>query len=130
MRTTTAAFVGFLALTVSSPAWPGQTETGEASFYGEGLQGEETASGEKFDASELTAAHPTHPPGTRLRVTNLENDRSVEVRVTDRGPSERNQRKGVVVDLSKRAAEKLGFKQDGKTDVKIEVLEAAKSTKR
>ena len=61
--------------------------TGRASWYGEPHHGRLTASGERFDMNALTAAHPTLPFGTRLRVVNLDNDREVEVRVNDRGPS-------------------------------------------
>jgi len=64
---------------------PGQV--GVASWYGAGFQGSHTASGEQFDANAMTAAHPSLPLGTRLRVINLDNGRSVVVRVTDRGLS-------------------------------------------
>jgi rare lipoprotein A len=89
--------------------------TGVASFYNEGPQ---TASGEKFDPDKLTAAHPTLPFGTRLRVTNLVNARSVTVRINDRGPFVA----GRVVDVSSSAAEQLGIIDRGVAKVKLEVV--------
>jgi rare lipoprotein A len=91
-------------------------EVGEASWYGPGFQGQETASGETFDQKEMTAAHPTLPMGTKAKVTNLENDKKVEVRINDRGPYADNR----VIDLSSAAAKKLDMKEDGTTQVKIE----------
>jgi rare lipoprotein A len=89
---------------------------GLASFYKEGTQ---TASGEKFDPHELTAAHRTLPFGTRLRVTNVATGRSVTVRVNDRGPFV----PGRVVDVSYSAAETLGMVGGGIAKVKIDVVE-------
>ncbi len=89
---------------------------GLASFYDEGSQ---TASGEKFDPNELTAAHPTLPFGTRLRVTNLSNGRSVIVRVNDRGPFVA----GRVVDVSHSAAESLQMVGRGIAKVKVDVVQ-------
>jgi rare lipoprotein A len=86
-----------------------------ASFYGEDTQ---TASGEKFNPNELTAAHPTLPFGTRLRVTNVANGRSVVVRVNDRGPFVR----GRAVDVSSSAAERIGMIDQGVAKVKIDVV--------
>jgi rare lipoprotein A len=88
---------------------------GIASFYTEGTQ---TASGEKFDTHELTAAHPTLPFGTRLRVTNVATGRSVTVRVNDRGPFV----PGRVVDVSYAAAETLGMVEGGVAKVKLDVV--------
>lgn len=102
------------------------TRTGLASFYGKGLHGKKTADGEKFDKSDLTAAHPTYPLGTRLRVTNLRNGRTVIVRVNDRGPAQKHRAQGVIVDVSEGAASELGFRRDGRTRVKTEVLEWGK----
>jgi rare lipoprotein A len=102
---------------------PGQTRVGIASFYGKGLQGKKTADGEQFDKNDITAAHPTYPLGTRLKVTNLDNGKSINVRVNDRGPVKKYQRKGVIIDLSERAAKELEFKRDGKTRVRTTVLE-------
>ncbi len=89
---------------------------GLASFYTEGT---ETASGEKFDTHELTAAHPTLPFGTRLRVTNVATGRSVTVRVNDRGPYV----PGRVVDVSYSAAEALGMVGQGVAKVKLDVVQ-------
>jgi rare lipoprotein A len=71
----------------------------------------------------MVAAHPSYPFGTVLRVTNLENGRQVSVRILDRGPTRRLQADGVIIDLSRRAAEVLGFIQRGRTRVRLEVLE-------
>jgi rare lipoprotein A len=89
---------------------------GLASFYTEGTQ---TASGERFDTHELTAAHPTLPFGTRLRVTNVATGRSVTVRVNDRGPFVA----GRVVDVSYAAAERLGMVGRGTAKVKLDVVQ-------
>jgi rare lipoprotein A len=89
---------------------------GVASFYTEGTQ---TASGERFDTHELTAAHPTLPFGTRLRVTNVATGRSVTVRVNDRGPFV----PGRVVDVSYAAAETLGMVEGGIAKVKLDVVQ-------
>jgi rare lipoprotein A len=88
---------------------------GLASFYTEGSH---TASGEKFDGQELTAAHRTLPFGTRLRVTNVANGRSVTVRINDRGPFV----PGRVVDVSYVAARTLGITQQGVAKVKLDVV--------
>ena len=89
---------------------------GVASFYTEGTQ---TASGEKFDTHDLTAAHPTLPFGTRLRVTNVASGKSVTVRVNDRGPYV----PGRVVDVSYSAAETLGMVGSGVAKVKLDVIQ-------
>ena len=89
---------------------------GIASFYS---QGTKTASGEKFDPNELTAAHPTLPFGTRLRVTNQHTGRSVTVRVNDRGPYV----PGRVVDVSYSAAQELGMVGRGVAPVKLDVVQ-------
>jgi rare lipoprotein A len=88
---------------------------GIASFYTEGQQ---TASGEKFNTHDLTAAHPTLPFGTRLRVTNVSTGRSVTVRVNDRGPYVA----GRVVDVSYSAANALGMVDSGTAKVKLDVV--------
>jgi rare lipoprotein A len=88
---------------------------GRASFYSEGYQ---TASGERFDPHELTAAHRTLPFGTRLQVTNVATGKSVTVRVNDRGPFV----KGRVVDVSYSAAQALGMVHAGVADVKVDVV--------
>ena len=89
---------------------------GIASFYTEGTK---TASGEQFDTHDLTAAHPTLPFGTKLRVTNVTSGQSVTVRVNDRGPYVR----GRVVDVSHSAADALGMVGKGLANVKLEVVQ-------
>jgi len=95
---------------------PVQTEVGEASWYGPGFQGKETASGEIFDQTKMTAAHPSLPMGTEVKVTNLDNDEKVEVRINDRGPYTEDR----VIDVSRAAAKKLDMVKDGTAHVKIE----------
>lgn len=92
--------------------------TGTASYYGPGLQGNPTASGERFDMNKLTAAHRTLPMGSRVRVTNLRNGRSVVVRINDRGPFHGNR----MIDLSKEAARRIGMLGAGKARVRLELL--------
>jgi rare lipoprotein A len=91
---------------------------GRASWYGEAHHGLVTASGERFDMNALTAAHPSLPFGTRLRVVNLDNDRAVEVRVNDRGPWIG----GRILDLSYAAARALDAVRAGIIPVRITVL--------
>ncbi|MBV9523765.1 MAG: septal ring lytic transglycosylase RlpA family protein [Alphaproteobacteria bacterium] len=92
-------------------------QIGTASWYGPGFNGRRTASGTRFDRHRLTAAHRSLPLGTKARITNLENGRSVEVTVTDRGPYV----DGRVIDLSEKAATLLGMKDTGLATVAIEV---------
>lgn len=96
-----------------------QIEYGKASFYANKFEGRTTASGEKYWHSKLTAAHRTLPFNTRVRVTNLEKNLSVIVRINDRGPFVKDR----LIDLSKSAAKKLEFVKDGVCNVKLEVLE-------
>ena len=103
-------------VTTGDNGQPVVEQVGEASFYGEGFQGKKTASGEKFDQNDLTAAHPTLPLGTNATVTNLENGKSVDVKINDRGPYV----KGRDIDVSKSAAKELGITKDGVAPVKIE----------
>jgi rare lipoprotein A len=91
---------------------------GQASWYGPGFHGKKTASGEIFDQGRLTAAHKTLPLGTKAKVTNLENGNSVEVEINDRGPYVGDR----VIDLSRAAANALGFVESGLTLVRIEPL--------
>ena len=99
------------------------TQTGLATFYSDAFQGRRTYSGEAFNNDDLVAAHPSYPMGAILRITNLRNDRAVEVRVIDRGPSKKAIEKGLITDLSRAAAERLDFIQDGMVRVRIELLE-------
>jgi len=107
---------------VSSGARILETRQGLASYYGKEFHGKTTASGTRFDMNAMVAAHPTYPFGTLLRVTNLANGRSTSVRIVDRGPAPRIQADGVVIDVSHRAAEVLGFIQQGRARVRLEVL--------
>ena len=103
---------------VVSSAVSHQVQVGDASWYGKHHQGRPTASGEPFDARSLTAAHPTLPLGSEVRVTNLKNGRWVDVRVTDRGPFGHRR----VIDVSQAAAEEIGLKGKGVGRVKVEAL--------
>ncbi len=100
-----------------------ETKTGLASYYGHSFEGKKTASGEIFDKEEMVAAHPSYPLGTVARITNLEKGGSVEVRIIDRGPTKENVAEGVIIDLSKGAAQKLGMVKEGRVKVKVEVLQ-------
>jgi rare lipoprotein A len=93
-------------------------QTGVASWYGKEFAGRPTASGERFHPSRLTAAHPTLPFGSVLRVTRLDNGRSVKVVVNDRGPYSG----GRVLDLSKHAARRLGVVRDGTARVRLQLV--------
>jgi rare lipoprotein A len=90
-----------------------------ASWYGPGFHGRRSASGERYNQNELTAAHRTLPFGTNVQVTNLNNGRSVVVRINDRGPFAR----GRVIDLSAAAARVLGMVQSGVAPVHLEILD-------
>lgn len=91
---------------------------GTASWYGPKFHGRRTANGEIFDMNLLTAAHPTLPMPIRAKVTNLENGKSVIVRINDRGPFAKDRE----IDMSRRAAEVLGFQQQGTTQVRVQYL--------
>ena len=101
---------------------PGYNRTGMASWYGDDFHGRLTANGEIFDMNTLTAAHPTLPLPSYARVTNLKNGRSVIVRINDRGPYAHRR----VIDLSKRVAEVLAFKNDGITKVRVKYIGKAR----
>ncbi len=106
-----------VALVHSEVATRGEA-IGKASYYGEEFAGQPTASGETFDPGRLTAAHRSLSFGTRVRVTNLHNGKSIVVRINDRGPH----RKGRIIDLSRRAATELGFRKLGLAQVRLEIL--------
>ncbi|MCY4476883.1 MAG: septal ring lytic transglycosylase RlpA family protein [Gammaproteobacteria bacterium] len=101
----------------------GFVETGIASWYGEDFHGKPTAMGEPYNMYAMTAAHKTLPLPTRVRVTNLENGRSAELRVNDRGPFVGDR----VIDLSYNAARELGVYRSGTARVRVEALEAGGS---
>jgi rare lipoprotein A len=100
-----------------------ETREGLASYYGEAFHGKKTASGVRFDMNAMVAAHPSYPFGTQVRVTNLDNGRSISVRIVDRGPAPRPRAQGVIIDLSRRAAEVLQFVRQGRALVRLEVLD-------
>jgi rare lipoprotein A len=93
-------------------------ESGIASWYGPGFNAEQTANGEVYNENDLTAAHKTLPMPTLVRVTNLENGRSIVVRINDRGPFVNNR----IIDMSRRGAQLLGFEQNGTAKVRVQVL--------
>ena len=101
---------------------PTYAAIGKASWYGPNFHGRLTANGEVYDQYHLSAAHPTLPLPSYVRVTNLTNDRSVVVRVNDRGPFAHNR----IIDLSKKAAEMLDFKHAGVTNVRVEYVGKAR----
>jgi len=100
---------------------PTFTQEGLASWYGQGFIGRKTASGERFDARAMSAAHRTLPLGTIVRVTNLRNGRTVEVRINDRGPVIRAKTRRIL-DLSKSAAAALGMAHAGVAKIRIVAL--------
>ena len=91
------------------------TENGKASYYADKFQGRKTASGEIFRQRRMTAAHKTIPFGTKVKVTNLSNGRTIKVRINDRGPFVA----GRIIDLSRKAAGRLGMLNAGVVNVKI-----------
>jgi len=93
-------------------------ETGTASFYSDDFNGKKTANGEVYNMNDLTAAHPTYSFNTVVKITNLSNGKSVEVRINDRMP----QFKGRTIDLSLAAAKKIEMINSGIQEVKVEVL--------
>jgi len=96
----------------------GYSETGIASWYGDDFHGKSTANGETYDQYSVSAAHRTLPLPSLVRVTNLENGRSMVVRINDRGPFAR----GRIIDMSRRGAEALGFYGPGTAKVRVEIL--------
>ncbi len=98
---------------------PGYDAVGIASWYGKRYHGKRTASGEIFDMNSATAAHPTLPFGTRVRVTNIGNGRSVILRINDRGPFARRR----IIDVSRRVAEVLGFVRQGTAQVRVRLVQ-------
>ena len=122
MRRLVVTVVAALALSVAISADPVKGRVGLASYYARVLDGNITASGDRFDNDALVAAHPTYPFGTRVRVTNLRNGRAVTLRIVDRGPVLAARRNGVIIDISRAAAAKLGFIQRGLARVRVEVL--------
>lgn len=117
MKNFAPAALGAVAI-LAAFALPAQANSGVASFYGPGFAGKKTANGERFNPGALTAAHRSLPFGTRLKLTNTANGRSVVVRINDRGPFVG----GRVLDVSQGAASALGFVSAGTARLKIETL--------
>ena len=113
-RTTTTTTKG----SSSSGAKVGAVSKGQASYYADKFHGKATASGEKYDKKKLTAAHRTLPFGTVVRVTNKKNNKSVDVRINDRGPFS----SGRIIDLSRAAAEKIAMVNDGVANVEVKII--------
>lgn len=105
-------------LSGSAGKWAGHKESGQASYYADKFQNRKTASGQLYKANLKTAAHRTLPFGTKVRVTNVKNGKSVVVRINDRGPFVR----GRIIDLSRSAFSSIGNTRDGLINVRIEVL--------
>lgn len=105
----------FIGLLLFSSCASRVIQTGRASYYGDRHNGQKTASGEKFRNSKLTAAHKTLPFGTRVKVRNLKNGKTVRVRINDRGPFVA----GRIIDLSRKAAAKIEMIDDGIANVEI-----------
>ncbi len=99
-------------------SWVGYTESGKASYYATKFQSKKTASGERYDKAKKTAAHRKLPFGTKVKVTNTKNGKSVIVRINDRGPFV----KGRVIDLSGSAFKAIANFDDGVVEVKIKVI--------
>jgi peptidoglycan lytic transglycosylase len=125
----TALLATFLALAVGGRALCRGSRSvelrvlqGDATYLADFFHGRESASGEIFDQRKMVAAHRSLPFGSRVRVTNLKNGRSVSVRIVDRGPYGQNYREGTIIDLSKAAAKQLRMLRDGQVRVRVVVL--------
>jgi rare lipoprotein A len=121
--------VALLALSACAPQLAhadGAVQKGKAAYYGDKFHGRKTASGEKYDKRAMTAAHKTLPFGTVVKVTNLKNGKTVEVRINDRGPYG----KGRVIDLSRAAAQKLDMIRAGVVPVEVRVISSPRRSER
>jgi rare lipoprotein A len=118
LAVSSAAFFG-TALAEQEASSSGAHEKGLAAFYSRTFEGHKTACGGTYNPSEMTTAHRTLPCGTRVRITNLKNGKSVEATVNDRGPTSRKR----IVDVSRAVAEQLDFVKQGTTHVELEVLQ-------
>lgn len=117
MKTIFSVSVLMLALSlISGTAFAQSSEEGLANFYSDSFQGKKMANGEPYDKNKLTASHKTHPFGTKVKVTNIDSGKSVVVTVTDRMA----QKNPAVIDVTRGAAEELGFAKAGKAKVKLE----------
>ncbi len=108
--------ITFIAISILSSCAPKVTQAGKASYYAKKFNGRATASGEKYRSSQKTAAHRTLAFGTKVKVTNLSNGKSVKVRINDRGPHVA----GRIIDVSGKAAKQIGLISQGVGNVKIE----------
>jgi len=116
-QTVIASLLFFCTFFINVISFAQKPEFGQATYYGDKFNGRRTASGEIFDNKKLTAAHRTHPFGTKLKVTNLKNNKTVVVTVNDRGPF----KAGRIIDVTKEAAKELDFVAAGVIDVKVEI---------
>lgn len=105
--------------TLNAKSSPGDSNEGYAAYYADSLHGNRTASGDRYDKTAMTAAHRTVPFNTVVRVTNLTNRRTVQVRINDRGPFGIRRR---IIDLSRAAAERLDMIRDGVVPVRVEIV--------
>lgn len=103
----------------NTPSLRGEIWYGNASWYGRRFHGKKTSNGEKFNKNKLTAAHKTLPFNTRVLVTSLKNNKSVIVRINDRGPFVGDR----IIDLSEAAAKELGLKDQGVTSIRMRVVD-------
>ena len=110
---------GFTVLALLGCQQPTRVEEGVASFYADSLQGQKTASGETYDKKAHTAAHRELAFGTRVKVTNLDNGKSLKVRINDRGPSAQDR----IIDLSGAAARELDMIETGTARVRLEIYD-------
>jgi rare lipoprotein A len=113
------SLAGCATVQVTSKTPERYLEIGMASYYAHKFHGRSTASGDIYDENRLTVAHRTLPFGTLLRVTNLSNNKSVILKVNDRGPQDSNR----IIDVSYKAAQQLYFVQEGTAKVRVEVVE-------
>ena len=118
LATAVAAVFLATAIPTATDAFAGKSQSGVASYYGKRFHGRRTANGERFNMNALTAAHRSLPFGTKVRVTNPRNGRSVTVRINDRGPFHG----GRNIDLSRAAAARIGMVNSGVAKVTMEVL--------
>jgi len=121
LRNAVACCAVVFALTLSALAQTpaaGEKETGLAAVYSDKLTGHRTASGQVYDPAKLTAAHKTLPFGSKIKVTNTKNNKSVVLRINDRGPVQQ----GRVLDISPAAASKLGIHHNSTSEVTVEVV--------
>ncbi len=114
-----AVMIGFVPSMMAQGPAVGQKETGLAAVYSSALNGHITASGQVYSGSKLTAAHKTLPYGTKIKVTNTKNDKSVVLRVNDRGPVQA----GRMLDITPSAAARLGIPRKVMREVTLEVVE-------